>query len=96
MLRAVLLAVAAVNVVTFVVFGWDKWRARCERRRIPEAWLLWLSFASGLLGGWLAMSVFRHKTRKTSFRIKMIAVSIVNVAWLIVWLWWRGTLVWSQ
>ena len=92
MLQPVLIAVAAVNVVTFLAFGIDKWKARRDARRIPEAWLIGLSFATGLFGGWIAMSVFRHKTRKTSFRLKMVFVSIFNVAWLVAWLWYRGDL----
>lgn len=92
MLQPLLIAIAAVNVVTFLVFGLDKWKARRGARRVPEAWLLWLTFATGLFGAWIAMSVFRHKTRKTSFRLKMVLVSIVNVAWLVAWLWHRGVL----
>ena len=92
MLSSVLIAVAVVNVITFAMFGIDKWKARRDVRRIPEAQLLWLSFATGLFGGWAAMSYFRHKTRKTSFRIKMVLVSVFNVAWLLGWLWYRGTL----
>ena len=92
MLRSVLIAVAAINCVTFLTFGWDKWCARRERRRVPESWLLGLSFLTGLFGGWVAMSVFRHKTRKTSFRAKMVGVTVINVAWLLAWLWWRGDL----
>lgn len=93
MLQSVLIAALAVNVVTFLMFGLDKWKARRNARRIPEAWLLGLSFATGLFGGWFAMSLFRHKTRKTSFRVKMVLVSIFNVAWLLVWMWQRGELV---
>ena len=92
MLDTVLIAVVVVNIVTFLMFGLDKWKARRDARRIPEAWLLWLSFGTGLVGGWIAMSVFRHKTRKTSFRVKMVLVSLVNVAWLLAWLWHRGVL----
>lgn len=92
MLATTLYAVLAVNVVTFVTFGLDKWKARRDAQRIPESWLLGLSFATGLVGGWVAMSTFRHKTRKTSFRVRMYLVSIFNVAWLLAWLWWRGDL----
>jgi uncharacterized membrane protein YsdA (DUF1294 family) len=92
LLETVLIAVAAVNLATFAAFGLDKWRAQRDRRRIPEAWLLGLSFATGLFGGWLAMRVFRHKTRKTSFRVKMVLVSVLNLAWLLAWLWHRGAL----
>jgi uncharacterized membrane protein YsdA (DUF1294 family) len=92
LLRAVLIAVAVVNAVTFLAFGLDKMLAKRDARRLPESWLLLLSFATGLVGGWLGMSVFRHKTRKTSFRVKMVAVSVLNVAWLLVWLGIRGDL----
>jgi uncharacterized membrane protein YsdA (DUF1294 family) len=92
MLRTVLIAIAVINVLTFLLFGWDKWCARRDRRRIPEAWLIGMTFATGLVGAWFAMSLFRHKTRKVSFRVKAIAVSIFNLAWLVAWLWWRGDL----
>jgi uncharacterized membrane protein YsdA (DUF1294 family) len=92
LLESILIGVAVVNLVTFLMFGLDKWKARRGARRIPEAWLLGLSFATGLFGAWIAMSLFRHKTRKTSFRVKMALVSIVNLAWLIAWLGYRGDL----
>ncbi len=89
MIQTVLLAVALINLVTFAVFGLDKWRAKRSKWRIPEAWLLLLSFTTGMFGGWLAMSTFRHKTQKLSFRVKMVLVSIVNLNWPLLYLWWR-------
>jgi len=83
---ALLYAFAAVNVVTFVIFGWDKRRAAKGGARTPEGTLLTLSFLGGFPGGWIAMNLFRHKTRKTAFKLKMFAVSVVNPVWLCVWL----------
>jgi len=80
--------VGAVNLVAFLAFGVDKWKARRGRHRIPEARLLWLAFLTGFAGAWCGMSVFRHKTLKTSFRVKMFLVTIANPAWLLLWLWW--------
>jgi uncharacterized membrane protein YsdA (DUF1294 family) len=88
-LQLVLISVAAINLATFVAFGLDKWKARRAMRRIPEGWLLGMCFATGLIGGWIAMGTFRHKT---SFRLKMVLVSVFNLAWVLVWLWQRGTL----
>jgi uncharacterized membrane protein YsdA (DUF1294 family) len=72
-----------MNVVTFLAFGIDKRRAARDRRRIPEATLLGLAWATGLGGGWLAMAVFRHKTRKLGFKLKMVVVTILNLLWLL-------------
>ena len=86
MVEFTIYAVATLNLVTFVAFGIDKWKAAKQRWRIPEATLLLLTWATGLAGGWLGMSVFRHKTQKTSFKVKMFLVSLVNLLWLVLWL----------
>jgi len=78
-------ALLAVNAVTFAAFGLDKWRAIRGRRRLPESWLLGLCAATGIVGGLIGMGVFRHKTRKASFRWKLVPVGALNVLWL--WLW---------
>jgi uncharacterized membrane protein YsdA (DUF1294 family) len=85
--RAFLLYLAAINLVTFLAFGWDKRKARLRGWRTPEARLLLLSFLGGFVGGWLGMKLFRHKTVKTSFRAKMLLVSVVNPVWVVGW-WW--------
>jgi uncharacterized membrane protein YsdA (DUF1294 family) len=75
-----------LSFVTFSAFGFDKRRARTGGKRIPERTLLTLSWAGGLGGGWLGMTVFRHKTQKTSFKVKMVVVSILNLLWALIWL----------
>jgi uncharacterized membrane protein YsdA (DUF1294 family) len=80
--------VGLVNLAAFLAFGIDKWRARRGRRRVPEAKLLLLGFLTGFVGAWCAMSLFRHKTQKTGFRVKMVLVTILNPAWPLLWLWW--------
>jgi len=75
--------VLTMNVVTFLAFGIDKRRAATGRRRISEATLLGLAWATGLVGGWLAMLVFRHKTRKLEFKLKMVLVTALNLLWAV-------------
>ena len=70
----------------------DKRKARKGARRISEATLIGWSWATGFVGGWLAMRTFRHKTIKVSFRVKMWLATILNLAWVLVWLGWRGDL----
>ncbi|MGE3174408.1 MAG: DUF1294 domain-containing protein [Planctomycetota bacterium] len=80
--------VLGANVVAFVLFAWDKRRARRGGRRVPEATLLWALFATGCGGAWLAMKTLRHKTRKTSFRWRAVALTALNPLWLLLWWSW--------
>lgn len=79
---SVVYIVLAMSTIAFAAFGWDKSRARKGARRTPEARLLLLAFLGGFPGGWLGMSVFRHKTRKGSFRLRMFLVTLFNPLWL--------------
>ena len=69
-----------VNVLTFVVFGLDKWKARQGRWRVPEATLLGLAAVGGSVGAWLAMRLFHHKTQKKKFRYGVPVLFVLQVA----------------
>jgi len=58
----------AVNLVAFAAYGLDKRLARRGRWRISEADLLYYTLIGGTIGAALGMKLFRHKTRKASFR----------------------------
>jgi len=77
---------AAINLVTFVTWGIDKWQARRGGRRVAEKTLLLLALLAGAPGAWIGVRVFRHKTRKASFRWKLVAVTVLNGAWIAIWL----------
>ncbi|MBQ1877612.1 MAG: DUF1294 domain-containing protein [Erysipelotrichaceae bacterium] len=57
----------AVNVITLLVFGLDKWKAKNDRYRIKIVTLLGLCFIGGGIGGLLGMKLFNHKTNKNYF-----------------------------
>ena len=59
---------AVMSAVTFIAYGVDKLRARSGRWRISEATLLVMGFIGGWPGAIIAQQLFRHKTRKASFR----------------------------
>jgi len=71
---------AALNVVTFFVYGWDKRQARLGGDRVPEKKLWLLILIGGCPGAWAGMQVFRHKTRKTSFILPAIGCTLPWVA----------------
>lgn len=78
---------AAVNAATFLVFGFDKWRAGRSGQRISEFTLALLGAIGGWPGGWLGMILFRHKTAKWTFKLKY-ALALVPFA-AGIWAWWR-------
>lgn len=56
-----------INLITFITFALDKWKAVKHKRRISEFSLLSLSFIGGTAGAVLGMLVFRHNVLKKSF-----------------------------
>ena len=70
---------AAINVVTFAMYGIDKHRAKIGARRIREAVLWLLAAIGGSVGALLAMAVFRHKTKKHSFQVVLAAILFVQI-----------------
>ena len=77
------------NVATLATFGWDKLRSKRQGRRVPERTLLCMLFATGWVGAWIAMSLFRHKTIKQPFRRYAIAWTVLNPFWVLVWWSWH-------
>ena len=69
---------AAVNLTSFVVFGWDKSCALRGRRRVPERRLLMLAALGGAPAMLLGRSILRHKTRKQPFRSYLNAIMCVQ------------------
>ena len=82
---------AALNVAAFAGFGLDKWSARRSARRVPELNLVLLGALGGWPGGFLAMTLFRHKTAKGTFKLKYGLALVPFCAEIWLWTWWRGS-----
>lgn len=74
---------AVANLVSFAMFGADKTKARSGQRRTSERALLTSAAVSGTVGAWIGMRVFRHKTAKCSFQVKMMAVTALDIVVLV-------------
>lgn len=76
--------IAAVLLITnlfcFFLMRHDKRCAKKGKRRVPEKKLFLAAACFGAWGGVMAMLVFRHKTRHTSFRIFFPAMLVVQIA----------------
>ena len=82
----ILIYLVAINVVTFFMYGIDKWKAKRSKWRISEATLLGLAVIGGSIGAWLGMRVWHHKTmhKKFLFGIPLIiAAQIALIIWII-------------
>ena len=69
-----------INVVTFLMYGIDKWKARNSKWRIRETALLELAVLGGSIGAWIGMIVWHHKTRHKKFRYGVPAIIIFQLA----------------
>lgn len=70
---------AAINLVAFVLMGYDKHQARRGGGRIPERTLFLLAFFGGALGILLGMKAFRHKTQHKRFVYGVPALLAWNI-----------------
>ena len=85
MTKIILIYLAAVNLVTFVMYGIDKYKAKKSKWRIPEATLLLMAAIGGSIGAWVGMQVWHHKTLHKKFKYGVPAIIVVQIA-LVVWL----------
>ncbi len=66
---------AAVSLFTYLMYAWDKRRARDQQWREPESLLHVMELAGGWPGAFLAQRHLRHKSSKVSYQF---------IYWLIV------------
>lgn len=71
-----------MNILSFILFSYDKHLANSQLRRIPESVLLATSILGGPYGAAMAMLLCRHKTHKLAFRI-IVPVSLIIWVFLI-------------
>ena len=82
-LHIALIYLAVINVVTFFMYGIDKWKAKKSKWRIREAALLGLAVLGGSIGTWLGMQVWHHKTQHKKFKYGVPAIIIVQLALIV-------------
>ena len=79
---------AAVNLVTFTVYGVDKAKARRGAWRVPEKTLFLLPLLGGSVGALMGMRVFRHKTKHWYFVWGIPLILLAQLA-LAVWVYFK-------
>lgn len=69
-----------INIITFLLYGYDKQQAKQKLRRIPEKVLLGLAAIGGSIGALWGMKVYRHKIRKWKFILGVPLILVLQIA----------------
>ena len=87
----IIIYLVIINVITFVVYGIDKWKAKKAKWRIRESTLLGLAAIGGSIGALLAMKILRHKTLHNQFKygVPLILVAQIAIGAAIGYFWMR-------
>ena len=70
----------AVNIVTFLLYGIDKYKAKKGKWRISESKLLTMAAIGGSIGAWAGMRLWHHKTMHKKFKYGIPVIIILQVA----------------
>jgi len=77
MIKYIIILIAVLNLVSFVLYGIDKHKAKTNRWRISEKTLLLWS-AAAPFGAVVGTKVFHHKTKKLKFDTVLFMSCIVH------------------
>ena len=83
-LKAVIIYLAAINVITFIMFGADKARAVKCRWRISEAALILAALLGGSIGALAGMRIFHHKTKHRKFTIGIPVILALQIILMVI------------
>ena len=71
--------VIVINVITLMIYGIDKWKAKHSKWRIPEATLLIMAAVGGSIGAWTGIKLFHHKTLHKKFKYGVPAIFLIQL-----------------
>ncbi len=78
-LKAVLIYLAAISLISVIVTVHDKRAAKKGRRRTPERDLLLLSVIGGSVAMYMTMQMIRHKTKHAKFMIGIPVIMVLQL-----------------
>ena len=88
MIKMITAWLLVINVVSFAMFGIDKWKAKHRKYRIPEAWHMLSAVLGGSVGAVCGMDFFRHKTLHKKFKLGLPLILAVQVLLAAGWMWY--------
>ena len=82
-IKNVLIYFAFMNIITFILMGYDKHEAKTKQWRVSEKALFMFAIFGGSIGGLIGMYVFHHKTKKWYFKFGFPIIIIMQIISLI-------------
>ena len=76
----VIIYLTLINIITFLMYGADKLKARRGKWRIPEATLLTAAVIGGSIGAWCGMKVWHHKTMHLKFKYGVPVIFVLQIS----------------
>ena len=71
-----------INLLSFMLYGIDKLKAKTNSYRIPERILILFTTLGGFIGSSLAMILFKHKLYKPKFINTAILASVLYLSFV--------------
>lgn len=87
-MKLLLVYLLIINAAAFALMLVDKWKAKKNRWRIPEATLMGAAALGGSIGALAGMYLVRHKTQHLKFTLGIpviLAVQIVLATWILIY-----------
>ena len=87
-MKLLLVYLLIINAAGFTLMLADKWKAKKNRWRIPEAILMGAAALGGSIGALAGMYLVRHKTQHLKFTLGIpviLAVQIVLATWVFIY-----------
>ena len=88
-MKLFLIYLLTINAAGFTLMLIDKWKAKKNRWRIPEATLMTVAALGGSIGSLLGIYTVRHKTQHLKFTLGIpliLAVQIVAAVWILIYM----------
>lgn len=79
MLESITIIIVIINIVTFIIYGIDKYKAKKGKWRIPENSLIGLAIIGGSIGAYLGMRVWHHKTMHLKFKYGIPLIIVIQL-----------------
>ena len=87
-ISVVLIYYFTLSIITYFVYGNDKYRASRRKERIPEITLHLFDFLGGWPGGFFAQHLKKHKNKKWQFQVIFWIIVLIHVSFWVYFIFW--------